>query len=120
MFKSTPRSVATGNTPFFGKFSDNNSSIGTDEDFIDQCVAGERTRFEQLLSINIFNSFDRSYEVYRDYICIAALLSCSHTQDAFPVTLSVWKFVFSIKNRIPIAELRRLSPLLDITNLGRD
>ena len=37
-------------------------------EFIDQCVAGERTRFDQLLSIGIFNSFDRSYEVYRDYI----------------------------------------------------
>lgn len=37
-------------------------------EFIDQCVAGERTRFEQLLSIGIFNSLDRSYELYRDYI----------------------------------------------------
>lgn len=37
-------------------------------EFIDQCVAGERARFNQLLSIGVFNSFDRSYEVYRDYI----------------------------------------------------
>ena len=36
--------------------------------YIDQCVAGEKARFQKLLSISTFNSFDRSYEIYRDYI----------------------------------------------------
>ena len=36
--------------------------------YIDQCVAGENARFQKLLSITTFNSFDRSYEIYRDYI----------------------------------------------------
>jgi hypothetical protein len=36
--------------------------------FIDQCVAGEKTRFQKLLSITVFDSFSRSYEIYRDYI----------------------------------------------------
>mgnify|MGYP003571291000 CR=1 FL=1 len=36
--------------------------------YIDQCVAGEKARFQKLLSITVFNSFDRSYEIYRDYI----------------------------------------------------
>jgi hypothetical protein len=36
--------------------------------FLDQCVAGEKTRFEKLLSINVYDSFSRSYEIYRDYV----------------------------------------------------
>jgi hypothetical protein len=36
--------------------------------FIDQCVAGEKTRFQKLLSIAVFDGFSRSYEIYRDYI----------------------------------------------------
>lgn len=37
-------------------------------EFIDQCVAGEMARFQQLLSRDIFESFERGYEIYRDYI----------------------------------------------------
>ena len=37
-------------------------------EFIDQCVAGEKTQFQTLLSKKIFNSFDRGYEIFRDYI----------------------------------------------------
>ena len=37
-------------------------------DFYDQCIAGERAQFDLLLSKKIFNTFDRSYDLYRDYI----------------------------------------------------
>lgn len=37
-------------------------------EFIDQCVAGEMARFQQLLSRDVFESFERGYEIYRDYI----------------------------------------------------
>ena len=37
-------------------------------EFIDQCVAGEKTQFQNLLSKRVFNSLDRSYEIFRDYI----------------------------------------------------
>jgi len=37
-------------------------------EYIDQCVAGEKERFQKILSIRAFNSFDRSYELFRDYI----------------------------------------------------
>lgn len=36
--------------------------------FLDQCVAGEKSRFDKLLSIKIFDDFDWSYRIYRDYI----------------------------------------------------
>lgn len=36
--------------------------------FYDQCIAGERAQFELLFSKEIFNTFDRGYELYRDYI----------------------------------------------------
>lgn len=36
--------------------------------FMDHCVAGEKTRFQNLISAKSFNSLDRSYEIYRDYI----------------------------------------------------
>jgi hypothetical protein len=36
--------------------------------FFDQCIAGDRTQFDLLLSKDIYNTFDRSYELYRDYI----------------------------------------------------
>lgn len=68
-------------------------------DFIDQCVAGERTRFEQLLSINIFNSFDRSYEAYRDYIRQKSKIkdiSCDVTDETL---------VLHIVSSVPMEEL---------------
>lgn len=37
-------------------------------EFIDQCIAGEKTQFELLLSKNIFGTVERGYELYRDYI----------------------------------------------------
>lgn len=37
-------------------------------EFIDQCVAGEKTRFQELLSTKVFDSFDRGYTLFRDYI----------------------------------------------------
>lgn len=37
-------------------------------EFYDQCIAGERAQFELLLSKEVFNTFDRGYELYRDYI----------------------------------------------------
>lgn len=36
--------------------------------YLDHCVAGDITSFNELLSKNVFNTFDRSYEIYRDYI----------------------------------------------------
>lgn len=36
--------------------------------YLDYCVAGERARFNKLLSMEVFNGFNRSYEVFRDYI----------------------------------------------------
>lgn len=37
-------------------------------DFFDQCIAGERAQFDLLLSKNVFNTFDKGYDLYRDYI----------------------------------------------------
>ena len=37
-------------------------------EFIDQCIAGEKTQFNLLLSENIFGAVERGYELYRDYI----------------------------------------------------
>lgn len=36
--------------------------------FLDQCVAGDKTRFQTLLSIKVFDDFDWGYRIYRDYI----------------------------------------------------
>lgn len=36
--------------------------------FLDQCVAGEKARFDELLSLHVYDGFSRSYEIYRDYI----------------------------------------------------
>ena len=36
--------------------------------FLDQCVAGDKTRFQSLLSIKVFDDFDWGYRIYRDYI----------------------------------------------------
>lgn len=37
-------------------------------DFLDQCIAGEKTQFEKIVSKTAFNTFDRGYDLYRDYI----------------------------------------------------
>ena len=37
-------------------------------EFIDQCVAGEMARLQQFVSRKVFDSFERGYEIYRDYI----------------------------------------------------
>lgn len=37
-------------------------------EFLDHCIAGERSQFNSLLSKTNFNTFDRGYEVYRDYV----------------------------------------------------
>lgn len=37
-------------------------------EYLDHCVAGDITSFNTLLSRNVFNTFDQSYNVYRDYI----------------------------------------------------
>lgn len=36
--------------------------------FLDQCIAGEKTQFEKIVSKTTFNTFDRGYDLYRDYI----------------------------------------------------
>lgn len=36
--------------------------------FLDQCIAGEKTQFDKIVSKTVFNTFDRGYELYRDYI----------------------------------------------------
>lgn len=36
--------------------------------FLDQCIAGEKTQFDKILSKTVFNTFDRGYDLYRDYI----------------------------------------------------
>lgn len=36
--------------------------------FLDQCIAGEKTQFDKIASKTVFNTFDRGYELYRDYI----------------------------------------------------
>lgn len=36
--------------------------------FLDQCIAGEKTQFEKIVSKTVFNTFDRGYDLYRDYI----------------------------------------------------
>lgn len=37
-------------------------------EFLDHCIAGERSQFNSLLSKTNFNTFDRGYELFRDYI----------------------------------------------------
>lgn len=37
-------------------------------EYLDNCVAGDITSFNTLLSTKVFDTFDRSYELYRDYI----------------------------------------------------
>ena len=37
-------------------------------EFIDQCIAGEKTQFKLFLSPNVFSTIERGYELYRDYI----------------------------------------------------
>lgn len=36
--------------------------------FLDQCIAGEKTQFDKIVSKEAFNTFDRGYDLYRDYI----------------------------------------------------
>ena len=37
-------------------------------DFLDQCIAGEKTQYDKIVSVTTFNTFDRGYDIYRDYI----------------------------------------------------
>lgn len=37
-------------------------------EYLDQCIAGEKTQFDLLLSKEFFNTVDRGYDLYRDYI----------------------------------------------------
>lgn len=36
--------------------------------FLDQCIAGDKTQFEKIVSKTTFNTFDKGYDLYRDYI----------------------------------------------------
>lgn len=37
-------------------------------EFLDQCIAGEKTLFNKILSKDIFNTFDKGFDLYRDHI----------------------------------------------------
>ena len=37
-------------------------------EYIDNCVAGDKNSFDELLSLKIFNTFDRCYDLFRDHI----------------------------------------------------
>lgn len=37
-------------------------------EFLDQCIAGERAQYDKILSREIFNTFDRGFDLYKDYI----------------------------------------------------
>lgn len=37
-------------------------------EYYDQCIAGEKTQYIKLVSKEVFNTFDRGYDLYRDYI----------------------------------------------------
>ncbi|MCM1218509.1 MAG: hypothetical protein NC548_28815 [Lachnospiraceae bacterium] len=68
-------------------------------EFIDQCVAGEMARFQQLLSRTVFDSFERGYEIYRDYI------KQKNTITSFDCDVSENDMVFHIGTASTMEEL---------------
>ena len=58
--------------------------------YFDHCISGEKVRFQKLFSIDVFDSFDRSYEIYRDYIKSknnVSSISCTIDEDYLTIHL---------------------------------
>lgn len=37
-------------------------------EFIDQCIASDKAQFEKIVSKEAFNTVDKGYDLYRDYV----------------------------------------------------
>lgn len=84
-------------------------------EFIDQCIASDKTQFEKIVSKEAFNTVDRGYDLYRDYIkqkSSVVEFSCEVYPD---------EVVFHIRSKKGIDELvSENMPKKGISTVGTD
>lgn len=83
--------------------------------FLDQCIAGDKTQFDKIVSKTTFNTFDRGYDLYRDYIKqknSVTELTCDVSSDSI---------TFHISSEKPVRDLiSENMPKKGITSIATD